>query len=57
MVNNDGKALAKQDEMVVFIQRTIPEVNVDVIVHRKKNNIADAIVQKFLSYSSDRETP
>ena len=56
-ISTEGKAIAKHDGMVVFIQGAVPGDIVDVMVHRKKNNFAEAKVQKYLSYSSDRETP
>jgi 23S rRNA (uracil1939-C5)-methyltransferase len=53
-ISTEGKAIAKHDGMVVFIQGAVPGDIVDVMVHRKKNNFAEAKVQKILSHSSDR---
>lgn len=56
-ISTEGKAIAKSDGLVVFIEGAVPGDVVDVMVHRKKNNFAEAKVQKFLKYSEDRVEP
>lgn len=56
-ISTEGKAIAKNEGMVVFIEGAVPGDVVDVMVHRKKNNFAEAKVQKFIKYSDQRVTP
>ena len=39
--STEGKAIAKHDNLVVFIDGAIPGDVVDVMVHRKKNSYAE----------------
>jgi len=52
-----GKAIAKQDGMVVFVTGAVPGDVVDVRVTKKKANYAEAITTRIVSPSSDRVTP
>lgn len=56
-ISTEGKAIAKHEGLVVFIEGAVPGDVVDVMVHRKKNNFAEARVEKFIQYSADRVTP
>ncbi len=56
-ISTEGKAIAKNEGLVVFIEGAVPGDVVDVMVHRKKNNFAEAKVQKFIKYSDKRITP
>ncbi|MBA3680829.1 MAG: 23S rRNA (uracil(1939)-C(5))-methyltransferase RlmD [Bacteroidetes bacterium] len=55
--STEGKAIAKHDGMVVFIEGAVPGDVVDVMVHRKKNNLAEGKVDKVIKLSSLRTTP
>ena len=56
-ISTEGKAIAKHDGLVVFIEGAVPGDVVDVIVHRKKNNLAEGKVHKILTFSNLRITP
>ena len=53
----EGKALARVDEMVVFVPFTVPGDVVDLQVRRKKHHYCEAEVKRFIKYSNVRETP
>lgn len=53
----EGKALARVDEMVVFVPFTVPGDIVDLQVRRKKHHYCEAEVKRFIKYSNVRETP
>ena len=52
-----GKAIAKQDGLVVFVTGAVPGDVVDVRVTKKKSNYAEAITTRIVSPSTDRITP
>ena len=52
--STEGKAIAKHDGMVVFIEGAVPGDVVDVMVHRKKNNLAEGKVHKIIKLSDLR---
>lgn len=56
-ISTEGKAIAKHDGMVVFIEGGVPGDVVDVMVHRKKNNYAEGRVEKIKSFSPFRTKP
>lgn len=51
----EGKAIAKVDNMVVFVTGALPGDVVDLQVTRKKNKFMEASPVKFHKYSPDRE--
>lgn len=55
--STEGKAIAKHDGMVVFIDGAVPGDVVDVMVHRKKNNLAEGKVDKIIKFSDLRVKP
>lgn len=55
--STEGKAIAKHDGMVVFIEGAVPGDVVDVMVHRKKNNLAEGKVHKIIKLSDFRTKP
>jgi len=55
--STEGKAIAKHDGMVVFIEGAVPGDVVDVMVHRKKNNLAEGKVHKMIKLSELRTKP
>lgn len=56
-ISTEGKAIAKSDGLVVFIEGAVPGDIVDVMVHRKKNNLAEAKVHLIKKYSEQRVAP
>jgi len=56
-ISTEGKAVAKSEGMVVFIEGAVPGDVVDVMVHRKKNSFAEGRVARFISYSPQRVAP
>ena len=53
----EGKALAKVNDMVVFVPYVVPGDVVDLQVKRKKNKYAEAVAVKFHEYSPKRAVP
>ncbi len=56
-ISTEGKAIAKHDGLVVFIDGAVPGDVVDVMVHRKKNSFAEGRVHHVIKYSADRVKP
>lgn len=56
-ISTEGKAIAKSEGLVVFIEGAVPGDVVDVMVHRKKNNFAEATVQTVKQFSDKRVAP
>ncbi|MBK7311377.1 MAG: 23S rRNA (uracil(1939)-C(5))-methyltransferase RlmD [Sphingobacteriaceae bacterium] len=55
--STEGKAIAKHENLVVFIEGAVPGDVVNVMVHRKKNSYAEAKVTKIVKPSKDRTEP
>lgn len=53
----EGKAIAKVDDMVVFVPFVIPGDVVDIQITRKKNNFMEGRVLQITKESADREIP
>lgn len=53
----EGKAIAKVDNLVVFVPYAVPGDVVDLQVRRKKHSYAEAEVVKFHHYSEKRSQP
>lgn len=53
----EGKALAKVNDLVVFVPYVVPGDVVDLQVKRKKNHYAEAVAVKFHEYSPMRAVP
>lgn len=53
----EGKALARVDDLVVFVPYVVPGDVVDLQVKRKKNHYAEAVAVKFHEYSPKRAVP
>lgn len=53
----EGKALAKVNDLVVFVPYVVPGDVVDLHVKRKKNHYAEAVAVKFHEYSPVRAVP
>ncbi|MBL7931538.1 MAG: 23S rRNA (uracil(1939)-C(5))-methyltransferase RlmD [Bacteroidia bacterium] len=56
-ISTEGKAIAKHEGLVVFIEGAVPGDVVDVMVHRKKNSFAEGKVHQFIKYSERRVDP
>lgn len=55
--STEGKAIARHENLVVFIDGAVPGDVVDVMVHRKKNSYAEAKVSRLVKPSKDRIEP
>lgn len=53
----EGKALAKVNDLVVFVPYVVPGDVVDLKLTRKKNHYAEAVAIRFHSYSPVRAIP
>jgi 23S rRNA (uracil1939-C5)-methyltransferase len=56
-VTTEGKAVAKHEGLVVFVEGGVPGDIVDVMVHRKKNSYAEGKVHRMISFSQHRVEP
>ncbi len=56
-ISTEGKAIAKHEGLVVFIDNAVPGDIVDVMVHRKKNSFAEGKVHQLITPSPFRSTP
>ncbi len=56
-ISTEGKAIAKHEGLVVFIDGAVPGDIVDVMVHRKKNSFAEGRAQTIKRLSPQRTTP
>ena len=53
----EGKALARVDDLVVFVPYVVPGDIVDLQVTRKKHHYAEAVAVHYHEYSSKRVVP
>ena len=53
----EGKALARVNDLVVFVPYVVPGDVVDLKVRRKKHSYAEAEAVKFYEYSEERAVP
>lgn len=53
-IASEGKAIAKVDDLVVFIPYVVPGDIIDLQITRKKNKYAEGKPVRFVSYSPDR---
>lgn len=56
-ISSEGKAVAKSDGMVIFVDGGVPGDVVDVLVTRKKNNYAEGHVVNVIQPSANRISP
>lgn len=56
-ISTEGKAVARHEGLVVFIEGAVPGDIVDVMVHRKKNSFAEATIHKMIRLSEQRVKP
>lgn len=52
----EGKAIAKIDDLIVFVPYVVPGDIVDLQITRKKNSYAEARVIQIKKYSNERQT-
>lgn len=53
----EGKAIAKVDDLVIFVPYVVPGDVVDLQIKRKKNKYAEAEAVKFHEYANQRAVP
>ena len=53
----EGKALARVDDMVIFIPFVIPGDVVDVQITKKRKSYCEGRVVRFIQYSDNRKEP
>ena len=53
----EGKAIAKENDLVIFVPYVVPGDVVDLQIKRKKNKYAEAEAVNFHEYSSTRAVP
>ena len=53
----EGKALARVNDMVIFVPFAAPGDVVDIQLTRKKHKYAEGRIVRFREYSKERETP
>ncbi|MBN8703402.1 MAG: 23S rRNA (uracil(1939)-C(5))-methyltransferase RlmD [Bacteroidetes bacterium] len=56
-ISSEGLAVAKHNELVIFIANAVPGDIIDVEITRKKNKYAEGKAIKFHSYSEKRANP
>lgn len=56
-IAEEGKGVAKADELVVFVDKAVPGDVVDVRIVKKKKNFAEAIIENLISGSELRTDP
>ena len=56
-IAEEGKGVAKADELVVFVDKAVPGDVVDVRIVKKKKNFAEAIIENLISRSELRTDP
>src|SRR5574343_290910 len=54
-IANEGKGIAKHEDLVIFVEKVVPGEVVDIQIHKKKKNLAEGSPIHFHTYSSDRE--
>ncbi len=54
---NDGRSVARDNDMVVFVENAVPGDVVDAFVYRKKRRFAEAHATVFHKLSEDRTPP
>lgn len=56
-IAEEGKGVARADDMVVFIEKAIPGDVVDAAIYKKKKKFAEAKIAQLIQPSSDRVEP
>jgi 23S rRNA (uracil1939-C5)-methyltransferase len=53
-ISTEGKAIAKHEGLVVFIEGGVPGDKIDAMVYRSKSNFAEARIEKITTFSEHR---
>ncbi len=56
-ISSQGKAIAKSDDLVIFLENAVPGDLVDIQVTKKKKNYYEGKVLRYIEYSKDRVEP
>ncbi len=56
-ISSEGKAVARHEGLVVFIEGAVPGDVADVMVYRKKSSFAEARLERLITPSKDRIEP
>jgi 23S rRNA (uracil1939-C5)-methyltransferase len=56
-IAEEGKGVAKHQELVIFVEKAVPGDVVDIQIHRLKKNLAEAKITRFVQHSADRIEP
>jgi 23S rRNA (uracil1939-C5)-methyltransferase len=56
-IAEEGKGVARAEDMVVFIEKAIPGDVVDAAIYKKKKKFAEAKIEKIISPSPERVDP
>lgn len=54
-IANEGKGIAKHEDLVIFVEKVVPGDVVDIQIHKKKKNLAEGSPINFHTYSNLRE--
>lgn len=54
-IANEGKGIAKHEDLVIFVEKVVPGDVVDIQIHKKKKNLAEGSPILFHQYSNKRE--
>lgn len=54
-IANEGKGIAKHEDLVIFVEKVVPGDIVDIQIHKKKKNLAEGSPVHFHQYSTKRE--
>ncbi len=56
-IAEEGKGVARADDLVVFIEKAIPGDIVDATIYKKKKKFAEAKIETLITPSADRVVP
>ena len=56
-ISSQGKAIAKSDDIVIFLENAVPGDLVDIQITKKKKNYYEGRVLRYLEYAKDRVAP
>lgn len=56
-IAEEGKGVAKFEDLVIFVEKAVPGDVADVRLYKKKKNFAEGAIHRLISPSVDRVTP
>jgi len=56
-IAEEGKGVGKYQDLVIFVEKTVPGDVVNIQIHRLKKNLAEAKITAFVKHSPDRTEP